>query len=50
MARLRRSSGDLVFRWSTGSFALALVLIVVAIGGVLWRESLLSIREFGLGL
>ena len=49
MARLRRSSGDLVFRWSTGSFALALVLIVVAIGGVLWRESLLSIREFGLG-
>lgn len=49
MARLRRGSGDLVFRWSTGSFALALVLIVVAIGGVLWRESLLSIREFGLG-
>jgi phosphate transport system permease protein len=47
MARTRRGSGDLVFRASTGSFALALVLLVTAIGAILWRESLLSIREFG---
>jgi phosphate transport system permease protein len=47
VSRVRRASGDLVFRASTGSFAFALVLIVLGIGAVLWRESLLSIREFG---
>lgn len=49
MIRARRGAGDLVFRTSTGSFALLLVVLVLAIGGVLWRESLLSIREFGFG-
>ena len=48
MARVQRGGRDLVFRWSTGSFAFLLVLIVVAGAVVLWRESLLSIRAFGL--
>jgi phosphate transport system permease protein len=47
VARARRGAGDLVFRASTGSFALLLVVIVLAIGAVLWVESLLSIRAFG---
>lgn len=46
MAHRQRTS-DLVFGGLTGSLALVVVLIVVAIGVVLWRESLLSIREFG---
>lgn len=48
MARGQRRS-DLIFGGLTGSLALVVVLIVAAIGVVLWRESLLSIREFGLG-
>lgn len=47
MARAARGGRDLVFRWSTGSFAFLLVLIVLAIAAVLWWESLLSIRAFG---
>jgi phosphate transport system permease protein len=46
-ARLRRSP-DLGFRLGTGSFAVLLVLIVVAIGGELAREAWLSIAKFGL--
>jgi phosphate transport system permease protein len=39
---------DLGFRISTGVFGLALILIVVAIGFELTRQSLLSIQKFGL--
>jgi phosphate transport system permease protein len=42
-------AGDRVFGGITGALALVVVLIVVAIGVVLWRESLLSIRAFGFG-
>jgi len=41
------SAGDRGFRWTTGSFALLLIVIVVGIGIVLWNESILSIRTFG---
>ncbi|MGB7220122.1 MAG: phosphate ABC transporter permease subunit PstC [Vicinamibacterales bacterium] len=40
---------DLGFRIGTGAFALALVLIVFAIGYELVRQSMLSIQKFGLG-
>src|SRR5436190_6852689 len=39
---------DLGFRLATGAFALALVLIVVGIGVVLTKQSMLSIQKFGL--
>src|SRR5580765_8533686 len=39
---------DLGFRLGTGAFALALILIVVAIGFELSRQSMLSIDKFGL--
>jgi phosphate transport system permease protein len=42
-----RSSGDLGFRLFTGAFAMALLVIVAAIGVELYRESVLSIHEFG---
>jgi phosphate transport system permease protein len=42
-------AGDRIFGGVTGALALVVVLIVVAIGAVLWRESLLSIRAFGFG-
>lgn len=48
MARLRYSAGDLRFRLATGSFALFLCVIVAGIAVVLWQESILSIRAFGL--
>ena len=38
---------DLAFRLATGAFALVLVLIVVAIGVELTRQSMLSIQKFG---
>jgi len=47
MAR-RIRSGDFGFRLGTGVFALALVLIVLAIGFELSRQSLISIQKFGL--
>ncbi len=40
-------SRDLGFRIGTGAFALVLVLIVVAIGVELTRQSMLSIEKFG---
>jgi phosphate transport system permease protein len=43
----RRRPGDFLFRLSTGSFGLLLVLGVVAIAVVLWMDSTLSIRQFG---
>jgi phosphate transport system permease protein len=46
MARTWRVS-DRAFKAGTGAFALIVVAIVAGIGVVLWRESLLSIREFG---
>jgi phosphate transport system permease protein len=45
---VRSRSDDLGFRMGTGAFALVLFVIVVAIGVALTRQSLLSIREFGL--
>jgi phosphate transport system permease protein len=42
-----RSSGDLGFRLFTGAFALMLLGIVTGIGVELYRESTLSIHEFG---
>ena len=44
---MRRS--DLAFRLGTGAFALVLVAIVCGIGAELVRQSMLSIRQFGLG-
>jgi phosphate transport system permease protein len=41
------SSGDFGFRLFTGAFAILLVAIVAAIGVVLYRESVLSIHQFG---
>src|SRR5947207_6073238 len=42
-----RSSGDLGFRVFTGAFAVLLLVIVTGIGVELYRESVLSIHEFG---
>ena len=42
-----RGSGDFGFRIFTGAFALLLLAIVAGIGVELYRESALSIREFG---
>ena len=44
-----RSGGDLGFRIITGTFAALVLVIVAAIGIELFRESILSIREFGFG-
>jgi phosphate transport system permease protein len=46
MAKVR--GGDMGFRIGTGVFALALVLIVLAIGFELSRQSMESIQKFGL--
>jgi phosphate transport system permease protein len=43
-----RSGSDIGFRLATGSVALLVVVTVAAIGVVLFRESILSVREFGL--
>ena len=44
-----RDQTDFGFRASTGAFAALVLAIVAAIGVVLLRESILSVREFGLG-
>ena len=44
----RKSDTDLGFRLGTGVFAAALLIIVVAIGFELSRQSMLSIQKFGL--
>ena len=46
--RLRARSDEVAFRAGTGGFALLLIALVIAIGVELSRESLLSIRQFGL--
>jgi len=43
-----KSASDLGFRLGTGLFAVALLIIVVAIGFELSRQSMLSIQKFGL--
>ena len=48
MSRTSSSSNDLRFRLGTGIVALSLVLLVVAIGFELLRQSQLSIAKFGL--
>ena len=45
--RPRTRPDDLFFRIGTGAFALLLVLIVVGIGAELYRQSRLSIAQFG---
>ena len=45
--RPRTRPDDLLFRAGTGAFALLLVLIVVGIGAELYRQSSLSIAQFG---
>jgi phosphate transport system permease protein len=47
MRRLSIRPDELVFRAGTGTFALLLLVIVVAIGVELLQESQLSIQEFG---
>jgi len=47
-ARRRIHASELLFRMGTGAFALVLIAIVAGIAAVLWHESLLSIRTFGL--
>src|ERR1700730_16757183 len=42
-----RSSGDLGFRLFTGAFAVLLLAIVAGIGVVLYRESVISVHQFG---
>ena len=43
-----RTGSDFGFRLGTGAFAALVLAIVIAIAVVLFRESFLSIREFGL--
>ena len=47
-SKSKKSGTDLGFRLGTGVFAAALLLIVVAIGFELSRQSMLSIQKFGL--
>ncbi len=49
MSKYRRSArpDELIFRAGTGAFGLLLVVIVVAIGVELYRQSQLSIAQFG---
>ena len=46
-AKPRPDRSDLGFRLGTGAFAVALIVIVAGIAGVLTHESMLSIRKFG---
>jgi phosphate transport system permease protein len=48
VGRMRSRGGDTGFRLGTGAFAFALVLIVVAIGFELSRQSMDSLQKFGL--
>jgi len=48
MRRRRAGISDVLFGEGTALFALILVIIVVSIGGVLFYQSLPTIREFGL--
>jgi phosphate transport system permease protein len=48
MAKRRFLGNDVGFKLGTGIFAVAVILIVIAIGAVLVRESMLSISKFGL--
>jgi phosphate transport system permease protein len=48
LPRSRRRSGDLAFRIATGAFGGLLIALVVAIGAVLAKQSMLSIQKFGL--
>jgi phosphate transport system permease protein len=43
----KTAKGDLVFRAGTGLFGVVLVGIVIAIGAILARQSMLSIEKFG---
>jgi phosphate transport system permease protein len=45
--RFSARSDEVLFRGGTGAFAMLLIAIVVAIGFELYRQSLLSIKQFG---
>ncbi len=45
---MTRSRDDGMFRFTTAAFAAVVLLIVIAIGVELWRQSFLSIEKFGL--
>jgi phosphate transport system permease protein len=47
MRFMARSESDLGFKVGTGAFAALVLILVAAIGAVLLRESILSVREFG---
>jgi phosphate transport system permease protein len=44
---MKTRSDDMLFRVATGAFALVLTALVVAVAVMLWRQSQLSIHEFG---
>ena len=48
MSFMGRSQSDFGFKVGTGAFAALVLILVAAIGAVLLRESILSVREFGL--
>ena len=45
---MTRTRDDGMFRFTTAAFAAVVLLIVIAIGVELWRQSFLSIEKFGL--
>jgi phosphate transport system permease protein len=47
MTRAKASSGDRLFYGGTGLFALIVVLLVAGIAVVLWRQSEMSLGQFG---
>ena len=49
MRRRTRASDEFLFRGGTGAFALLLIVVVIAIGAELVKESRLSIQAFGWG-
>jgi phosphate transport system permease protein len=47
MTRFRARADEMLFRAGTGFFAVLLVVVVAAIGFELYRQSLLSLKQFG---
>jgi phosphate transport system permease protein len=44
---MKTRSDEVLFRVGTGAFALVVTVVVIAIAVMLWRQSLLSIHQFG---
>ena len=47
LTRKSRRFDEAIFRAGTGAFGVLLIVIVAAIGVELWRQSQLSIKQFG---